>query len=107
MSTVTITRRRVTRDVRRGDTLVAVDGRPLPHPARVTARPDARGVVPLRNPLGTAVEWRLYPDSQVERDITVERPEPRPAVRYVDGVRLTRTGHHGGWVTDDRRYEVF
>lgn len=65
-----------------GDVVVAIDDRPLRRPLTVESRGlvhvayDTQGVR-LVNPLGTDTEWVLYPDTQVERTLTVQRVDPQ------------------------------
>lgn len=82
MSTLTLSRHQADR-LRVGDRIVAIDGRPLDTEMEVAAT--FRRIfgktsgVPLVNPLGTDTRWVLYPDSQVEATLLVERVEVVPA----------------------------
>ncbi len=124
MATITIPRSQIA-DVRTGDVIVAIDGHPTRRQLTVQApytrlAYGAHGVR-LVNPLGTATEWVLYPDTQVEENITVERRDVAPATPMVPAAApapvapkpqrrtkhgLTLVGGAGYWVTQDGRYVV-
>lgn len=90
--------------VRTGDLVTAIDGRPVSF--KVTGRygPVNGGPpgIPLRR-TDNGIRLHLYPDTHVERTITVERPV-RTATRTVDGVRFTRDGDQ--WSAAAGRYVV-
>jgi hypothetical protein len=130
MSTLTIPRDRLFDELREGDRITAIDGDTLPEPRQVAVvrvRPnqlDRYDAVGLVNPLNSGVEWNLYPDAQVERDVTVERADPaRPVeqtARQTRQVKLhtprtellrskrrsaaRRQNANGGWYDDIRTY---
>lgn len=92
--------------VRRGDRVTAIDGRPA-GPYRVTGRyapvtaGGAQGIPMVRTDNG--ITLNLYPDTHVERHITIERTV-RAATRTVGGVRFTYDGEQ--WHPDGSRYVV-
>lgn len=117
MTTLTIPRDRLAADLKPGDRIVAIDGRPAAHEVTEAARPS--GGIPMRNQLvgdGTGSVWALYPDTQVERDVTIERaPEPRKAAtakprrerrwtRY--GLTLVTGRPRNPWETEDGAYSL-
>lgn len=110
MATLTVPLDSITTDLRAGDRITAIDGRPLPAP-RTVAGPAIGGAVPLVNALGGHTAWHLYPDTQVLEHITVDRNQPapkpwRPRTSRRYGVTLTTREGYGGWFTTDGRYEV-
>lgn len=128
MSTLTIPRDRLFAELREGDRITAIDGTELPEPREVLVvrvRPyatDRHDAVALVNPHASGVEWNLYPDSQVDRDVTIERAELAPQPPVPTQPRMTRRTRHGltltnnrpveggrylrGWETEDRQYEI-
>ncbi len=112
MLTLTLTPDRLN-EVQPGDRLVGLNGSALSRPLTVVGAlaelPGGVQAIALRTPHGTPAN--LYPDTHVDRGVTVERDEPtavqprRPAVRTFHGVRFASDGT-GSWWTGDRRYEI-
>ncbi len=98
-------------DLRRGDRIIEVDGRPMDPPHVVRLRqPTPGGPLGLTNLISDLTEWNLYPD-QVETRVVIEKLH-RQQTRTIDGVKLVHTMEQGGdrgmgaWVTEDRRYVI-
>ena len=122
MTATTLTRKQLDQ-LAPGDTITAIDGRPLRRPVTVAGRlariDDGHGPLAVRlvNPRGTATVDNLYPDTHVHQNVTVEHPTPqtpstpraprapRPAVRIIDGLRLISDGK-GEWLTEDGQYGI-
>lgn len=110
--------------IRPADRITAINGTPLPGgPVTVTRALSALSgtaalSIGIRAAHGTPAN--LYPDSTIDRSVTVERDvvapapatpaapaaaQPRTVSRTVNGIKLHSDGK-GGWWTSDRRYEI-
>ena len=113
-------------DVRPGDRVVAVNGRPLPWVLVVEEVLDGGRSARVTPPHPTPVEWRLYADRDLDVQTATEpaptAPEPQPAPeplaaaskprrphrvpsKTVEGIRLL-SGGGGHWASEDGRYGV-
>lgn len=74
-----------------GDRITAIDGRPID---RTVTGPMADGRIPLAAPIADSlVDYALYPDTQVERDVTIEADD----IEVGTTTRITLTdGRTGG-----------
>ncbi len=91
--------------LRRGDRIVQIDGRNVDF---TVVRPPH--TLPNSTTVAIAVkaesgrEANLYPDSNIERNVTVRRPE-RAVTRTVAGLKLRNSGDKH-WTTVDGKYEI-
>lgn len=101
MSTLTLKRHQLTQ-LRKGDRIVAIDGREVAHTVKENG---AR--IELVNPTGSGVEWVLYPDTQVQSTVTIERKDRRsPAFQRRTRYGLSLYSRNGGWETLDGQYRI-
>lgn len=112
MTTLTITVDRLA-EIRPGDRIVAIDGRPYDFEVTGALAPIRPGATPgIRLATTSAADRYLYPDAHVAATVTVERPEPvtpaptvkRRTRRLIDGVTFEH--QDGSWYAADRRYEI-
>lgn len=103
--TLTLTHAELSR-VRRGDRLTGIDGRTVSYRVTgpygpVSGVGTALGIPMERTDNG--ITLNLYPDTHVERTITIERTV-RPVTRTIGGVVFTHTD--GEWRADNGRYVI-
>src|SRR5689334_20612235 len=105
MGTLTFTAHEVDR-IRKGDRITSIDGRSV-------AFTVVRGLHTLPNSTVEAIavtlpngrEANIYPDQNVSQNVTVERNDPKPKTRTVDGVRFVSSGEKY-WKTEDGTWAV-